>query len=253
MQRILTISLLVIAAGSSVSCSASQQPDVGVWFGISPPPLDTLAVERFMVERQSTGLVILRAPFGKTPVNSGAITLRPDSSIEFHWALSPPLVCTLRRADPRNYEGTCHGSGHIERRLTLTRDPPHGGLELPISEADFQILARARQILSGPSVWNRHDDRVCEDDATQNSWSLYCAVYQASVDVTGKFLPARPVFGELRGAVGEARKGRRFQHLLMDYNNLESTTYADIAAALERTAEMLNDPGYLYRTYGSAA
>jgi hypothetical protein len=108
-----------------------------------------------------------------------------------------------------------------------------------LEDVDFRILDRAGQILSGPSVWNRHDDRACDDDAKQNSWSLYCALYQASMDVAGTFLPSRPVLSASRGAVGEAANGRRFDHLLMDYNNLESTTYLDIAAAFERTAKRL--------------
>ena len=237
MRRMRSVSLLVIAACSSVSCSATQQPDAGVWFGVSTSPPETFG--RFDIARQSSGLVILWAPFGKATVNSGAITVRPDSSIEFQWATSPPLACALRRADARNYEGTCHGAGQIERRLTLTRNPPPAGLQVPVSDTDVRILARARELLSGPTVWNRHDDRACEDGAKQNSWSLYCAFYQASMDVAGAFLPARPAMTELRGAVGEVRNGRQFPHLLMDWNNLESTTYADIASALDRTAKRL--------------
>ena len=170
MRRILGISLFVIAACSPLSYAASQQPDAGVWFGISPLPVVTLAVERFEVERRSTGPVILWAPIGRTTVSSGAITLRPDSSIEFHWASSPPLVCVRRRADPRNYEGTCHGPGQLVRQLTLTRNPQPNGFELSVSDTDFRILDKARQLLSGPSAWNRHDDRACEDDAKE-AWT----------------------------------------------------------------------------------
>ena len=39
--------------------------------------------------------------------------------------------------------------------------------------------------------------------------------------------------------MGEGRNGRIFQHLLMDYNNLESTSYADIARFFEGTERRL--------------
>jgi hypothetical protein len=110
---------------------------------------------------------------------------------------------------------------------------------LLVSDIDLRILEKARQFLSGPSVWNRHDDRVCEDAATRNSWSLFCALYQASVAVAGEYLHARPVMTEARAALVKVTKGRPFQHPIMDYNNLESTTYADIAMIFDLTERQL--------------
>jgi hypothetical protein len=219
--------------------AAAQQPQPGVWFGISRSSTGRPTNERFEVEARATDVVIRSAPFGKTPSSWGPISLRQDGSIEFLWTGKPPLSCVLRRSDPRNYGGTCHGSGQTNRRLTLTRNRPPLGLELPVLNTDFRILARVRQILSGPSVWNRHDDRACEDDAKQNSWSVFCALYQASVDVTGMYLHLRPVIMETRAAVGEMTIGRELDQPLKDYNNLESTTYADIAMIFDRTKKRL--------------
>jgi hypothetical protein len=179
------------------------------------------------------------AQFGKTPVSWGPIALRQGGSIEFHWDGNPSVLCVLRRTDESNYEGRCQGSGQIERRLMLTRNRPLYGLEVPISDTDFRILARARHILSGPRVWNRHDDRYCEDDAKQNSWSLFCSLYQASVDVAGKYLPLRPVMMDVRAAIGEGANGQSFDRILLEYNNLESTTYANIATIFDRAEKRL--------------
>lgn len=239
MKPILGIALVVIATGFLSSHAAAQQPEPGVWFGISPSPTGASADERFQIQATSTGAVILWAPFGKTPVSWGPITLRQDGAIEFHWAGNPSVPCVLRRGDEGNYEGTCLGSSRIERRLTLTRNGRPYGLELPVSDMDFRILAKARQILSGPSVWNRHDDRYCEDDAKQNSWSLFCALHQASDDVAGKYLHLRPVMMEVRAAVGEVTNGQSFNQILLEYNNLESTTYANIAAVFDRAEKRL--------------
>lgn len=239
MKRSLSIALFALTTGLLSSRARGQQPEPGVWFGILPVRTGASAHERLQLDSAANGMVILRAPFGKTPASSGSVTLRPDDSIDFRWAGDPPLTCSLRRSDSRNYEGTCQDSGRVEGRLRLTKDGPPQGLELPVSDADFRILARARRILSGPSVWNRRDDRACEDDERRGSWSLFCALYQASVDVAGAYLHLRPVMMELRAAVGEITNRRSFEHQLRDYNNLDSTTYADIETIFERAERRL--------------
>lgn len=92
---------------------------------------------------------------------------------------------------------------------------------------------------SGPSVWNRRDDRVCEDDAERKSWSVFCALYQASLTVTGEYLHARPVMTEARAALARLTRGRSFQHPIMDFNNFESTTYADVVMLRDLTEQQL--------------
>ena len=232
-NRALAIVVLVAAH------AAAQQPDPGVWFGISPSRTAPLVDDRFQIEAGAKGLTIVSAPFGKTPVSWGAISLKADGLVEFHWPGNPQLLCALGRTDPRNYKGTCKGAGKSERPLTLSRNQPPHGLELPVSNTDFRILEVAQKRLSGPAVWNRHDDRVCEDDAKQNSWSVFCALYQSSIDVTGAYLHLRPVMEEVRAALGEVTVGRSFEHPLMDYNNLESTTYADITTLFHLATKRL--------------
>lgn len=221
----------------SAENAAAQQLQPAVWFS-SPSPDGAVADARFEVETGPTGTMLLWAPFGKSPVSWGPVVLAQDGSITFQWAANPPLSCTLRRSDDRNYEGVCLGSGKIELRLTLSRNQSPNGLELPVSDTDFQILAKARNILSGPSVWNRHDERYCDNAAKQNSWSLFCALYQASFAVEGKYVHLRPVMEEVRAAVSEVN-GRTLNHQLMDYNNLESTTYEDIKTVFEQSEKRL--------------
>src|SRR5206468_8515576 len=134
------------------------------------------------------------------------------------------------------YVGSCRGP--VARPLTLARRGNPGGLELAVSEQEFQILARARQLLSSASVWNRSDDRVCDTSRAKHSWSLYCALGQASIDVAGVDLPARPVMEEARAAVIEVA-ARGFNRALLDFNNLESTTYPDIVKVFDVTERRL--------------
>ena len=233
--RTMAVVTLLTSAGRQAE---SQQPP-GVLFGISTPT-QTSGYERFEIRTEGSGTVIVLAPYGKTPRSWGPLIVKQDGSIEFNWIGDPLVPCALRRVDARNYEGACRTSGQIARPLILTRwNEPTDGLELPASEIDLRILAKAREFLSGPSAWNRRDDRVCEDDADRKSWSLFCALYQASVTVAGEYLHARPVMTEARTALAKVTKGRPFQHPIMDYNNFESTTYADIATIFDLTEQQL--------------
>jgi hypothetical protein len=217
---------------------AAQQLDPGVWFGIPSGQAGPIDDERFEVESQNGRTLIYWAPYGKKPVDWGAVALRPDGTIQFEWQRSPSGPCTLKRLAEGVYEGACGGSGEGGRKVTLTWRAPSHGAELGVSEADFRILSRARELLSRPSVWNRRDERACEDDLAANSWSLFCALYQASIDVAGKYLHRRPVLSEARAAVDELTKDEDFDHPLRDFNN--STTFASVQIVFERTRARLD-------------
>lgn len=217
MRHLFQLALLtVLAIGAQ-----AQRPDSGIWWGISP---NQSVDDRLQITATADGLVIESASLGKTPVPWGPIAVAPDGMITFRRGGQP---CDLKRTAYGTYEGSCG-----ERPLTLARNGNPGGFELVAGDQDLEILAKARQMLSGPSVWNRHDDRVCDDSRAKESWSLFCALYQASVDVTGADLPLRPVMQEVRAAAVEVAH-RSFQRSLQDFNNAESTTYADIVKVFD--------------------
>ncbi len=98
--------------------------------------------------------------------------------------------------------------------------------ELAPGALDRQIIQRAAAILSSEAVWNRADNRLCNDGAT--SWSIYCAMRLATIQVTGGFHHRRPALALVRQVVGERAKGRDYDHGLMDYNNDRATRLADV-------------------------
>jgi hypothetical protein len=110
--------------------------------------------------------------------------------------------------------------------------------EVAPSGLDRQIVERAAAILSSDTAWNRADNRRCRPTAT--TWSIYCAVVQASIDVTGASHHRRPAMEVVREAVEARVAGRRYHHRLMDYNNDPSTRLEDVrslfAEVLARTA-----------------
>lgn len=98
--------------------------------------------------------------------------------------------------------------------------------QIPAGALDREILQRAATIIASDSVWNRADNRECPAAAT--TWSIYCAVEKAEVDVAGGFHHRRPAGELVREIVDERAKARNYKHRMMDYNNDPTTKLADV-------------------------
>lgn len=97
----------------------------------------------------------------------------------------------------------------------------------PVSKSDIEIVERARQILSSPEKWNRADNRICPDSATE--FSLYCALEKATHDVTADFAHRGAAMQEARFVIdGDLAPRNKYQHRLMNYNNDPKTTFVDV-------------------------
>src|SRR4030095_5290505 len=103
----------------------------------------------------------------------------------------------------------------------------------PVTDDDLRILLQADEILKDESVWNRNDDRVCDDDESTGKRSLFCALQKACIDVLGSYDHRRVALQEVRFAVEDATRGRDFEHRLRDFNNLPTTRLADVKAVLQ--------------------
>jgi hypothetical protein len=99
-----------------------------------------------------------------------------------------------------------------------------------VTNEDLRILRRADSILASGAVWNRRDTRIC--NPTDKTWSLFCALEKASLEVLGEYRHREVALQEIRFAVEDATKGTEFAHRLMDYNNLPSTKFEDIKRVL---------------------
>jgi hypothetical protein len=109
----------------------------------------------------------------------------------------------------------------------------------PVTRDDIHIVLRAREILSSPAKWNRADNRKCAANAT--TYSLYCALEQATKEISGTFEHRGGVMQQARFVIDEdLAKGNHYDHRLMDYNNDPKTTFADVQtffALLEKRIE----------------
>jgi hypothetical protein len=98
--------------------------------------------------------------------------------------------------------------------------------QIPPSALDREILERAAAIITSDAVWNRADNRKCPPTAT--TWSIYCAVERAEVEVTGGFHHRRPAMELVRQIVDERAAKKTYQHRLMGYNNDPATHLEDV-------------------------
>src|SRR5262249_55425818 len=102
-----------------------------------------------------------------------------------------------------------------------------------LTQIDLDVLRKADAILADESKWNRQCERRYEKDA--KTWSLFTALYQASLDVTGKYEHRRPALEEVRKTVDGLTAGKDYAHRLRDYNNDPDTKFADIKSVLKTT------------------
>jgi hypothetical protein len=106
-----------------------------------------------------------------------------------------------------------------------------------VTKEDLLILEKAAGLLRTETAWNRKDDRECSDDEASGTRSLFCALQKACIDVLGEYDHRRAALQEVRFAVEDATRGQKFEHRLRDFNNLPSTTLADLRRILQVAAE----------------
>lgn len=103
----------------------------------------------------------------------------------------------------------------------------------PVTDHDLRVLTKAEDLLKDESVWNRQDDRECEDDESTGKRSLFCALQKACIEVLGKYDHGPVALQEVRFAIQDVTGGRKFEHRLKDFNNLPETQLVDIRKVLQ--------------------
>ena len=78
-----------------------------------------------------------------------------------------------------------------------------------------------------PSAWSSWPDGECSRGRTRDcppgatTWSLFCALHDASIAVAGRYEHRAVALQEVRFAIEDATRGIELAHRMMDYNNLE--------------------------------
>jgi hypothetical protein len=111
------------------------------------------------------------------------------------------------------------------------------GAQLPPTIDDIRIIRRASMLLADPAKWNRQDDRSCPPDP--QSWSLFCALRQATTEVSGGVHYRQPALQAVREEVAAAYGSHVSKHRLMEFNNDNSTTLAAVQGVLTKAQAKL--------------
>ena len=124
--------------------------------------------------------------------------------------------------------------------------------QLPPTKDDIRIINRSIELLADLKTWNKNDDRTCPPNPQR--WSMFCALMQATEEVSGSVHYRQPALQAVREVFGGNRVSK---HRLMDYNNHPDTTLVEIHNLL-RTAQgrlplvpslsAFESPGALART-----
>ena len=124
--------------------------------------------------------------------------------------------------------------------LTLcanAQDTTEENRNLIFDSSDLKIIQRADSILSSPSIWNKQDDRECNDDISKGYYSLYCALYKASIEITGVYVHRKAAMQIVRFILEKYENGRVKNHRLMDWNNHPDTTFDEIKKVLKESIQ----------------
>lgn len=110
----------------------------------------------------------------------------------------------------------------------------------PVTQADLEVVRRARAILDSPAKWNRADTQVC--DAEPKTVSLFCSFEMASKEVNGAFDDEGAAIQEARMIISEMDPHRLKYHArLKDYNNDPAITFADVQKVFQLVEERLTN------------
>jgi hypothetical protein len=121
----------------------------------------------------------------------------------------------------------------------------------PATADDLRILRRADGLLGDASVWNRADDRVCDDDEASGKRSLFCALQKANREILGEYQHRNLALQEMRLVIQDATRDRQAEmviralrrfslpHRLMDFNNLPETRFEDVKQVLRVASERI--------------
>lgn len=123
-------------------------------------------------------------------------------------------------------------------RIANRSDYEMMGLYFEPSRTDIAILQRARAIMIGQSERNLNGDRDCSDDRAESKFSVYCAMYVASLETAGLYRHRRPAMQELRRSLTDRFPGD-YVHQLRDINNDPSVTNERILEAIDLTIDRL--------------
>lgn len=235
-----TVFVRLLVACLTLSTTANGQQTL--WFGTLKSQ-GKVFQGRFEIVQDSLIRSIVYAPYGLTPITFQEVVQKGDQ-LRFIWPSKPAMYhCVLLKQAGSAYSGTCRSADKQPLQIIIREftkeDAILQGDSLRASLNDIQILDRALALLNKGRNWNRSDNRICDTSSYPYQWSLFCALHQASIDVDTQYKHIRPANQAVRQAIDEATGGKKYAHLLQDFNN-EARSFDVILAVLTRAKAIID-------------
>ena len=109
--------------------------------------------------------------------------------------------------------------------------PDYEKRSIHVSPVDLEILVRADTLLADESSWRKEHLSDC---SLSRKLDLYCALEQATIAVTGRYVHRQPAIQEVRFAIDDLYRERWSRHRLVDFNAHQKTHFGDIKSVLDR-------------------
>ena len=113
--------------------------------------------------------------------------------------------------------------------FTIDHDP-----DVPITESDFKIIRKTKELLTNKDSWHKNDDRDCEDDIQNNRYSLFCALKSASIKIEGEYNHRNAIMQKIRHTIVKMYPNKKWKHRLLDFNNMAETDFKVLMDLLNR-------------------
>ena len=109
----------------------------------------------------------------------------------------------------------------------------------PVREVDLKVIEMTRKLLADSSSWHKEDDRKCDDDIKDSTWSLFCALKHSSINLMKEYNHHNTAMQTVRFVIDEIKADHGYAHTLMDYNNDSATSHKDILQVLNLAEKRL--------------
>ena len=138
-----------------------------------------------------------------------------------------PQIMFRFKSDYLTFDNLDFGDQFVS--FVLDDDP-----NVPATNGDLEIIRLAKKLLSEEKYWNKEDDRDCTDDLENKSYSIYCAIRIASLQIEEQYNHRNAALQKLRHLIEDQYPSKKWNHRLMDYNNMDEISYTDIINMLNQ-------------------
>ncbi len=217
-------------------------PNPTLRYGFYTDPDGSIQMGRYYFIDDGESLGVSLVPFGKTVTELPVKHFdRQAGELRLGWEGKPGRVCKLNRNGRDLYLGNCTEGEDIMPiaiRAANEFDAEWMGSHLAVSETDVAIVDEAIRILSEQDSRNPGGDRNCDDDIAAHHFSIFCALYVASVKVAGVYRHRRPALRIARDQLIGDFPGD-YAHMLRDINNRAEISDGALIASLRAARERL--------------